>query len=79
MTSKDRSLPMLRQLSVAAFVLPPIGSYFFITPFTGVFVHRCYLLSLVCVFGPRTIKTEHLACKATACETEPSRKRSSIP
>jgi hypothetical protein len=24
---------------VAAFVIPPIGSYFFITHFTGVFLH----------------------------------------
>jgi hypothetical protein len=60
-----KTAAMLRQLSAAAFVLSPIDSYFFITPFTGVLLHLCYLLSLVCVFGPRTIKTEHsLPCES---------------
>lgn len=35
--------PMLRQLSVAAFVLPPGYFFIFITPFTGVFLHRLLL------------------------------------
>ncbi len=38
-----------------------------------------YLLSLACVWALRTISTEHFACNATACETEPRRNRSSIP